>query len=153
MLEKNDEDEVDNDDDVLPPKRLKMDALDRVFSLSQEIEAILVGNDPVMEKSYKCGHSIIIDDFDSVKESCSTICTSNKETQTMPEVSLYQPQQKPYTRQSSDASIKKILEEAEHRKNEFWKLIDEHEQVIENLKKIELEHSGICKIAPTVIST
>lgn len=53
MLEKNGEDEVDNDDDILPPKRLKMDALDRVFSLSQEIEAILVENDPVMERSLR----------------------------------------------------------------------------------------------------
>ncbi|KAK9694862.1 hypothetical protein QE152_g33240 [Popillia japonica] len=51
MLEKNGEDEVDNDDDILPPKRLKMDASDRVFSLSQEIEAILVENNPVMERS------------------------------------------------------------------------------------------------------
>ncbi|KAK9680347.1 hypothetical protein QE152_g39163 [Popillia japonica] len=53
MLEKNGEDEVDNDDDILPPKRLKMDAFDRVFSLSQEIEAILVENDPVMERSLR----------------------------------------------------------------------------------------------------
>ncbi|KAK9680441.1 hypothetical protein QE152_g39086 [Popillia japonica] len=62
MLEKNGEDKteflayrkkLDNDDDILPPKRLKMDALDRVFSLSQEIEAILVENDPVMERSLR----------------------------------------------------------------------------------------------------
>lgn len=44
-------------------------------------------------------------------------------------------------------------EEAENRKNEFWKLIDEHEEVIENIKKIELEHSGLCKISPTTVST
>ncbi|GJQ66458.1 hypothetical protein Trydic_g4458 [Trypoxylus dichotomus] len=99
------------------------------------------------------GLSIVIDDFDSGKETSTTACAQNRETSQMPEVSLYQPQQKVYTRQTSDASIKKILEEAEHRKNEFWKLIDEHEQVIENLKKIELEHSSICKIPPAVVST
>lgn len=63
---------------------------------------------------------------------------------------------KGYTRQASDASIKKILvrfikqrqvfiahlivrlqDEAEQRKNDFWKLLDEHNQVIENLKRIE----------------
>lgn len=99
------------------------------------------------------GLSIVIDDFDLVKEASSVTSSTNRESQQVPEASPYQPQQKPYTRQSSDASIKKILEEAEHRKNEFWKLIDEHKEVIENLKKIELEQSAVCKISPTPVST
>ncbi|KAL1512730.1 hypothetical protein ABEB36_002271 [Hypothenemus hampei] len=73
--------------------------------------------------------SIIIDDFDSAKDQKSS------NSGTSPRV---------YTRSYSDASIKKFLEEAEHRKHEFWKLLDEHNAVIENLKRIEkLEHKII----------
>ncbi|KAF2901768.1 hypothetical protein ILUMI_04426 [Ignelater luminosus] len=89
--------------------------------------------------------SIVIEDFDSAKNSNNRI-----EDCTMPEVSLYQRTQRSYSRQSSDASIRRILEEAEHRKHEFWKLIDEHTAVIENLKKIEqLENNAsLCKNTP-----
>ncbi|KAH1014442.1 hypothetical protein HUJ05_012305 [Dendroctonus ponderosae] len=81
--------------------------------------------------------SIIIDDFDSSKDpkDQKTVQNSTNSTGTTPRV---------YTRSYSDASIKKILEEAEHRKHEFWKLLDEHNAVIENLKRIEnLEHKII----------
>jgi len=89
--------------------------------------------------------SIVIEDFDSAKNTNTRI-----EECPMPQVSLYQRTQRPYSRQSSDASIRKILEEAEHRKHEFWKLIDEHTAVIENLKKIEqLENNAsLCKNSP-----
>ncbi|XP_048518726.1 uncharacterized protein LOC109542331 [Dendroctonus ponderosae] len=77
---------------------------------------------------------IIIDDFDSSKDPKDQKTVQNS-TGTTPRV---------YTRSYSDASIKKILEEAEHRKHEFWKLLDEHNAVIENLKRIEnLEHKII----------
>ncbi|XP_022913070.1 uncharacterized protein [Onthophagus taurus] len=98
------------------------------------------------------GLSIVIDDFDSAKESSNNV--NNSKDGQMAEISLYQPQQRPYSRQSSDASIKKILEEAEHRKNEFWKLIDEHREVVENLKKIEQEHhTNVYKLTPTPITS
>ncbi|KAJ8979316.1 hypothetical protein NQ317_004075 [Molorchus minor] len=60
---------------------------------------------------------------------------------------------RPYTRQSSDASIKKILEEAENRKLEFWKLLDEHNAVIENLKRIEKLENNLCKVPQSPIRT
>ncbi|KAJ8936924.1 hypothetical protein NQ314_012129 [Rhamnusium bicolor] len=93
--------------------------------------------------------SIVIDDFDSAKGS------NSKEMKVNQEISTHQPNvAKPYTRQSSDASIKKILEEAENRKHEFWKLIDEHNAVIENLKRIEkLESNSVCKTAHPSIRT
>ncbi|CAG9762106.1 unnamed protein product [Ceutorhynchus assimilis] len=76
---------------------------------------------------------IIVDDFDS----------SNKEPKRQNSHSTG-PTPRIYTRSYSDASIKKMLEEAEHRKHEFWKLLDEHNAVIENLKRIEkLEHKII----------
>ncbi|XP_066257124.1 uncharacterized protein [Euwallacea similis] len=79
---------------------------------------------------------IIIDDFDSSKETKDQKpAQTTNSTPAAPRV---------YTRSYSDASIKKILEEAEHRKHEFWKLLDEHNAVIENLKRIEkLEHKII----------
>ncbi|KAK4885395.1 hypothetical protein RN001_001666 [Aquatica leii] len=86
--------------------------------------------------------SIVIEDFDSAKNTGASV-----EECLAADVPLYQRTQRPYTRQSSDATIRQILEEAEHRKHEFWKLIDEHSAVIENLKKIEqLEHTATpCK--------
>ncbi|KAJ8963169.1 hypothetical protein NQ318_018634, partial [Aromia moschata] len=89
---------------------------------------------------------IIIDDFDSTKESNSKEMKINQEVTTHPPNVA-----KPYTRQSSDASIKKILEEAENRKHEFWKLIDEHNAVIENIKRIEkLENGSVCKVTQPI---
>ncbi|XP_030755271.1 uncharacterized protein LOC115881766 isoform X2 [Sitophilus oryzae] len=82
--------------------------------------------------------SIIIDDFDSSSKESSTKDSSKPvqdATTTPPQSSTAAP--RVYTRSYSDASIKKILEEAEHRKHEFWKLLDEHNAVIENLKRIE----------------
>ncbi|KAF7283196.1 hypothetical protein GWI33_001165 [Rhynchophorus ferrugineus] len=75
---------------------------------------------------------IVIDDFDSCKES------NSKETRTC-QLNGSQQYSTPivYTQSYSDASIKKFLDEAEHRKHEFWKLLDEHNAVIENLKRIE----------------
>ncbi|KAF5304925.1 hypothetical protein FQR65_LT00809 [Abscondita terminalis] len=120
--------------------------------------------------------NIVIEDFDSAKNA-----NANVEECLPPDVPLYQRTQRPYTRQTSDATIKQILvsmdteikevimltntetlivfrvnerlcvqEEAEHRKHEFWKLIDEHSAVIENLKKIEqLENNPApCKSSP-----
>lgn len=82
--------------------------------------------------------SIIVDDFDSCKE------PNTKETKTSLENASQPATPRVYTRSYSDASIKKILEEAEIRKHEFWKLLDEHNAVIENLKRIEkLEHKII----------
>lgn len=52
--------------------------------------------------------SIVIDDFDSAKTTSNNAPLSKENSTSMPEVSLYQPP-RPYTRQSSDASIKKIL--------------------------------------------
>ncbi|KAK9744070.1 Zinc finger, C2H2 type [Popillia japonica] len=79
MLEKNDEDEVDNDDDVLPPKRFKMDALDRDFSLSQEIDAILVENDPVMERSVRFKRQIE-EAISPYRELYNSLKSKNKQT-------------------------------------------------------------------------
>ncbi|XP_018568464.1 uncharacterized protein LOC108908807 isoform X2 [Anoplophora glabripennis] len=97
----------------------------------------------------QCGDiTIVIDDFDSAKTS------SSKEMKVTQEINTHQPNvAKPYTRQSSDASIKKILEEAEVRKQEFWKLIDEHNAVIENLKRIEKLESTSCKVTQPPIRT
>lgn len=93
-----------------------------------------IENDVLTAESRVPSLSIIIDDFDSTKDQKSAQNNCNSTT-TTPRV---------YTRSYSDASIKKILEEAEHRKHEFWKLLDEHNAVIENLKRIEkLEHKII----------
>ncbi|KAB0804200.1 hypothetical protein PPYR_01170 [Photinus pyralis] len=90
--------------------------------------------------------SIVIEDFDSAKNTSKDDCLTQ-------EAPVYQRTQRPYTRQTSDATIRKILEEAEHRKHEFWKLIDEHSAVVENLKKMELENTGpICKATPEAAS-
>lgn len=61
----------------------------------------------VQTNNLRFNFSIVIDDFDSAKTSTNA-STSKGSSSTMPEVSLYQPP-RPYTRQSSDASIKKIL--------------------------------------------
>ncbi|XP_060526907.1 uncharacterized protein LOC132702337 isoform X2 [Cylas formicarius] len=83
------------------------------------------------------GINIVIDDFDSLKE-------ANNKEQKIGQGSGNAAPPRIYTRSFSDASIKKILEEAEQRKHEFWKLLDEHTAVIENLKRIEkFEHKII----------
>ncbi|KAJ8924508.1 hypothetical protein NQ315_007306 [Exocentrus adspersus] len=100
---------------------------------------------PVLDTTSRLSSlSIVIDDFDSAKTS------NSKEMKVTQEINTHHPNvAKPYTRQSSDASIKKILEEAELRRQEFWKLIDEHNAVIENLKRIEkMENGSSCKVAP-----
>ncbi|CAH0550502.1 unnamed protein product [Brassicogethes aeneus] len=89
--------------------------------------------------------SIVIDDFDSKN-------ANDKEERLSPEVSNNTSCPKTYTRKNSDASIKKILEEAENRKHEFWKLIDEHNAVVEDIKRIEkLEGTSVCKVATSPI--
>lgn len=104
---------------------------------------------PVLETTNRLSSlSIIVDDFDCDINSS----TSSTSSEMMPEVSLYQPPPRPYTRQSSDAMIQKILEEAELRKHEFWKLIDEHNAVVENLKKMEQADTvPVCKISSTAV--
>ncbi|XP_018332678.1 uncharacterized protein LOC108742118 isoform X2 [Agrilus planipennis] len=90
--------------------------------------------------------SIVIDDFDSSKHPNNTEVPETGTT--VSAVHQHQPtsinMQRSYNnRLSTNDSIRSILEEAERRKHEFWKLIEEHNALIQYLKRIEqLEHNN-----------
>ncbi|XP_039281955.1 uncharacterized protein LOC111050041 [Nilaparvata lugens] len=50
---------------------------------------------------------------------------------------------RPFSKEQSDARIKQIKVEAESRKNEFARLLEEHAQVIRRLKQIEEDGGAI----------
>ncbi|XP_018332677.1 uncharacterized protein LOC108742118 isoform X1 [Agrilus planipennis] len=93
-----------------------------------------------------CNIRIVIDDFDSSKHPNNTEVPETGTT--VSAVHQHQPtsinMQRSYNnRLSTNDSIRSILEEAERRKHEFWKLIEEHNALIQYLKRIEqLEHNN-----------
>ncbi|XP_056639321.1 uncharacterized protein LOC130446849 isoform X2 [Diorhabda sublineata] len=93
--------------------------------------------DIIVSKILKCGNfTIIVDDVDD-KKNCSQAQTKN-ETRVSgePETTLHNVDN-PYPKQVLDDAIRDILKEAELRKFEFRKLLDEHDALVENLKKME----------------
>ncbi|XP_019873269.2 uncharacterized protein LOC109601462 [Aethina tumida] len=63
--------------------------------------------------------SIVIDDFDTKQQRLDNSKSPKKVA----------------TR--CNVNVKHILDEAENRKEEFYKLLEEHNQVVENLKRME----------------
>ncbi|CAH1108624.1 unnamed protein product [Psylliodes chrysocephalus] len=91
--------------------------------------------------------SIVVDDVDGRRNRSQNHCkkeetpkTEQKNHQSQEQVS--QSVQNPYPRHVLEDAIRDILEEAELRKFEFRKLIDEHDALVKNLKKMEKENSS-----------
>lgn len=96
--------------------------------------------------------SIVVDDFDSKlqKEHVEKEkpCDDHLETSNKPKA-----EESKGRAGTPDKSIQKILDEVEHRKDEFRKLLDEHNAVIQNLKKIEKIDDSNLKEATSKSST
>ncbi|XP_057656311.1 uncharacterized protein LOC130893889 isoform X2 [Diorhabda carinulata] len=80
--------------------------------------------------------SIIVDDVDDKKNSSQAQTKNETRVSGKPETTLHNVEN-PYPKQVLDDAIRDILKEAELRKFEFRKLLDEHDALVENLKKME----------------
>ncbi|XP_021917732.1 uncharacterized protein LOC110828888 isoform X2 [Zootermopsis nevadensis] len=96
-----------------------------------------------IRKPSKC--SIVVDDVDAGEKpepelevnTAKTVQTSTTDSDTRD------------MKEESDARIKQIQIEAESRKNEFAKLLEEHAQVIKELKKMEEGPPSVAVTGPT----
>ncbi|XP_057656310.1 uncharacterized protein LOC130893889 isoform X1 [Diorhabda carinulata] len=93
--------------------------------------------DIIVSKILKCGNfTIIVDDVDDKKNSSQAQTKNETRVSGKPETTLHNVEN-PYPKQVLDDAIRDILKEAELRKFEFRKLLDEHDALVENLKKME----------------
>uniref|UniRef100_A0A6P7FGC5 Uncharacterized protein LOC114329872 n=1 Tax=Diabrotica virgifera virgifera TaxID=50390 RepID=A0A6P7FGC5_DIAVI len=106
--------------------------------------------------------SIVVDDVDErIKGSFS----QTQKEEPIPEMqenvetpeSSTQTGNNPYPKHVLEDAIRDIMEEAELRRVEFRKLLDEHDALVENLKKMEKENSPaptfMCNVAHSPIMT
>lgn len=101
--------------------------------------------------SLPTGFSFIVDDVDGDQEPESEPeCEITREDASSRVIQDSSREASPDTKEQSDARIQQIKVEAESRKNEFARLLEEHAQVIQQLKKMEDEPGpGAAVAGPT----
>ncbi|XP_067012764.1 uncharacterized protein [Anabrus simplex] len=92
----------------------------------------------IFRDSFPAGFSLIVDDVDGDQEPEPDIDFIREDASSrISHDTAREPS--PDTKEQSDARIQQIKEDAESRKNEFARLLEEHAQVIQQLKKMEHE--------------
>lgn len=110
----------------------------------------LTGGDSKMatqELEAPSGFSIVVDDVDAGQEPEPELDPAFTATET--EQASTTDNSTGVNKEESDARIKQIQVEAESRKNEFAKLLEEHAQVIKELKQMEDDPPSGAVAGPT----